>query len=88
MNFKATNEHLSPKQLNDLIKHLEKTIPNFPKLDGRTYSYDYDSENSDLYLIWEGGYHVSEDHGNYVLDFNSEGRVIGIELLDFKPLEA
>lgn len=84
MDFKATNEHLTHKQLNDLINHLEKTIPDFPKLDGRTVSYDYEADIHIISLTWEGGYHVSEDHGNYVLDFNSEGQVIGIELLDFK----
>jgi len=84
MDFKPTNESLTPKQLNDLIKHLEKTITDFPKLDGRTVSYDYEADIHIISLTWEDGYQVSEDHGDYILDLNSDEQIIGIELLDFK----
>jgi uncharacterized protein YuzE len=85
MKFKETNEKLTPKQLNDLVAHLENTIPNFPRLNGRTISYDYEAEHKIISLTWEVGYHISKDHGDYIIDLNEKGEVIGIELLSFNP---
>jgi uncharacterized protein YuzE len=81
MEFKPTNEKLTPKQLNDLIAYSEKIVLDFPCLDGRTVSYDYEADANVVSLMWEHSYKTSEDHGDYVLDFNSEGKIIGIEFL-------
>ncbi len=83
MDFKATNEQLTPKQLNDLIAHLEKAIPNFPKLDGKTVSYDYEADIHVISFDW-GPVYDSEDHGDYIIDLDSKGKIIGVELLNFK----
>ena len=88
MDFNATNEQLTPTQLNTIISKLKSTIPNFPKLKGRTVSYDYESDINVISFTWERGYHTSEDHGDYVLDFNKEGKTIGVELLNFKIVGA
>lgn len=88
MNFNATNEQLTPTQLNTIISKLKSTIPNFPNLEGRTVSYDYESDINVISFTWEGGYHTSEDHGAYVLDFNKNGDIIGVELLNFKIVGA
>lgn len=80
-----TNESLTSTQLNNLISKLEKTIPNFPNLNGRTISYDYEAGCTIISITWEGGYHISESHANYILDFNKDGDMIGVELLNYVP---
>ncbi len=82
--FLATNEKLSDEQLNKLIFRLENAIPDFPDLSKKAISYDYESGINVISLTWAKGYDVSEDHGDYVLDFNREGHIIGVELLNFK----
>lgn len=84
LEFKDTNEQLPHDQLAKLVSHLTKTIEKFPWLGGRTISYDYEADSKIISLTWEEGYHTSEDYGDYVLDFNLDRQVIGIELLDFK----
>lgn len=83
MNFEATNNSLTPSQLNNLVSFLEKEIPAFPKLEGRTISYDYEAAENIISLNWSKNYHISEDHGDYVLDFDADKNCIGIELLNF-----
>lgn len=83
IDFQATNEQLTLNQLNTIISKLESTIPNFPKLEDHTVSYDYESDINVISFTWERGYHTSEDYGVYVLDFNKNGDIIGIELLNF-----
>ena len=81
--FQATNEQLTPTQLNKILSYLQKSIPELPNLDGKTISYDYEAEIKIISFTWDVGYHTSECHGWYVLDFDVEVRVIGIEILDF-----
>ncbi len=85
MIFTPTNNQLSQESLTKLISKLETTVPNFPQLKGKTVSYDYEADI--ISLTWDDGYHVSEDHGWYVLDFNYYQEIIGIELLHFNPEE-
>jgi len=85
MIFNPTNNQLSHESLNKLISKLETTVPNFPQLEGKTVSYDYEADI--ISLTWDDGYQVSEDHGWYVLDFNFDQEIIGIELLHFNPEE-
>ena len=80
--YKSTNEHLTPAQLNKILSHLQKTIPELPNLDGKPISYDYEAEIKIISFTWDEGYRISEDHGWYVLDFDADGRVIGVEILD------
>ena len=81
--FKATNEQLTHERLNKILSNLQETIPELPNLDGKTISYDYEAEIKIISFTWDEGYRISEDHGWYVLDFDSEGKVIGVEILDF-----
>lgn len=82
MKMKAT-DILTPEQFNKLIKYLKKQIPLLPDLTGRTVTYDYDSENMIISVMWDSGYFVSEDHVLYILDLDQEGKMIGVERLDF-----
>jgi uncharacterized protein YuzE len=54
-----------------------------PDITGRTVTYDHDSENRIISLMWDSGYFISEDHDLYILDYDPDGRMIGIEILDF-----
>jgi len=45
---------------------------------------DHDSENHTLLVRWGDDYSESIDFGPYVLDYDTKGNVIGVELLDFK----
>ncbi len=88
MNFNATNEHLPHKQLGDLVVHLKKTIPNFPDISKKAISYDYESAINVISLTWDRGYDISEDHDSYILDLDSEGKIIGVELVNYSRLKS
>ena len=79
-----STDTLTPEQLNKLIKYLEIQIPSMPDIRGRTVTYDHDSENRIISLMWDSGYSVSEDHGLYIVVYDPNGRMIGIEILDFE----
>ena len=70
---------INSKQISEIIS--KYPIPN---LRGRTIIYDYDDENYSLFVRWEDGFNVSEDHGDYILDLNINGDIIGIEILNIK----
>lgn len=46
---------------------------------------DYDKENKNIFIRWgkTENYFISEDHGDFVLDFDKNNKIIGIELLYF-----
>lgn len=79
------NEQKDPiaNTLNKIINYLEKSIPNFPNIEGRTCIFDYDPENKNLFLRWEEGYYISECNENYIFDLNKNRDIIGIEILHF-----
>jgi hypothetical protein len=76
------NEELDPIVLNKILSYLQANniITN---IDGRTYRYDYDSENNDIFFRWGRNYSISEDEGNIVFDYDSDHNMIGVEILHF-----
>jgi hypothetical protein len=92
----SKSEQLDPKIINNLILYLEKNVPNFPRLDGKTVEYSYVAEYRLIALWWSYGskYNVSEEFydecdefDDYVLDYDTEGKIKGIEIFEFFPDE-
>lgn len=84
MDFKPTNEQITLEILTEIITELKNIIPDFPDTSNKTISYSFDSENDVISFTWGEGYKTSEDWGLYVLDLDSDGDIIGVELLNFK----
>lgn len=47
---------------------------------------DYDEENKTLFIRWGEDFCISEGYDNYILDFDTDHNVIGVELLHFDKL--
>jgi uncharacterized protein YuzE len=45
---------------------------------------DHDKENHNLFIRWGENYAISEDYGDYILDYDENKNIIGIELLNFE----
>jgi hypothetical protein len=74
---------LPPILLNKILSHLMVTVPNFPNIDGRTYSYNYSAEEKIISFMWQRNYSISEDTGNIVFDYDADHNMIGVEILHF-----
>jgi hypothetical protein len=74
---------LPPIILNKIIYYLMATVPNFPNIDGRTYTYDYSDEAKIISFMWQRNYSISEDEGNLVFDYDADHNMIGVEILHF-----
>lgn len=84
MNFKATNEPVTPQILTEIFTELKNIIPDFPELSNKMILYSFDSDNEVISFMWGSKYKTSQDEGYYVLDLDENGEIIGVELLNFK----
>lgn len=70
-------------ELNKIIHdlHSERAREFKEALIKQNIAFDFDSENRDLFINW-GEIAHTEDHGAFLLDIGSDGKIVGIEIFN------
>lgn len=91
--FETLNKTQLPDNiLLNLVAFLEKNVKNFPSLTDTNISYSYEPEYKIIALWWGTGsnYDISSEFydsiykfSSYVIDYDTEENIKGIEIFDF-----